>query len=88
MKKNIQETQINLIIEGVKNHLLSDLKKLITSTKAEDYLSRNQVAKMLEISLSTLWLWTKKGTLKSYQIEGRTYYKRSEVENAFVELKN
>jgi hypothetical protein len=42
---------------------------------------------MLKIDLSSVHNWTKKGILTSYQIGGRVYYKRAEVESAIIELK-
>ena len=74
------------IIEGVKTQL-QDLKKHFQPKEPNEYLTRNEVAEMLKIDLSSLWNWTKKGILTSYQIGGRVYYKRTEIENAIIELK-
>ena len=41
---------------------------------------------MLQIDLSSVHNWTKKGTLTAYQIGGRVYYKRVEIETAIVQL--
>ena len=66
---------------------LQDLKKHFQPKEPNDYLTRVEVAKMLKIDLSSVHNWTKKGILTSYQIGGRVYYKRSEIENAIIELK-
>ncbi len=42
---------------------------------------------MLDINLTTLNNWTNRGALTSYGIQGRVYYKRDEVERAFIKLK-
>ena len=42
---------------------------------------------MLHIDLKTLKNWTKNRVLTSYGIQRRVYYKRDEVERAFIELK-
>ena len=76
----------NAIIEGVKSQL-QDLKKHFQPKEPNEYLTRVEVAEMLKIDLSSVHNWTKKGILISYQIRGRVYYKRQEVENAIVELK-
>ena len=76
----------NAIIEGVKTQL-QDLKKHFQPKEPNEYLTRVEVAEMLKIDLSSVHNWTKKGILISYQIGGRVYYKRAEVENAIVELK-
>jgi len=66
---------------------LQDLKKHFQPKKPNEYLTRNEVAEMLKIDLSSVHNWTKKGILISYQIGGRVYYKRSEVESAIIQLK-
>jgi hypothetical protein len=51
------------------------------------YLTREDVANLLQINVSSVFNWTKKGTLKSYQLEGRIYYKLHEIEEAMTALK-
>lgn len=65
---------------------IDELKKSFQPKTPEEYLTRTQTAELLKINLSTLYLWTKKGRLKSYGISGKVYYKRSEVESAMIEL--
>ncbi|UAM98748.1 helix-turn-helix domain-containing protein [Polaribacter litorisediminis] len=95
MQKNAQSIQFvqvtpeqlqHAIIQGVKLQLDS-LKEHFQPKEPNTYLTRSDVAKMLKIDLSSVHNWTKKGTLKSYQISGRVYYKLAEVENSIVELK-
>lgn len=76
----------NAIIEGV-NNKLQDLKTHFEPKTPNEYLTRNEVAKMLKIHLDSVRNWTKKGILQSYQIAGRVYFKRAEVENAIIKLK-
>jgi transposase len=64
-----------------------EFKELYKPKKVNTYLTRSDVAKMLKIDLSSVYNWTRKGTLKSYQISGRVYYKLAEIESAIVELK-
>lgn len=73
------------ITDNVKGQL-EELKKSFQPKTPEEYLTRTQTAKLLNINLSTLYLWTKKGILQSYGISGKVYYKRSEVESALIEL--
>jgi len=73
-------------IEFLKSEIV-DLKKNFQPIEPTEYLTRNDVAKMLHVNLSTIHNWTKGKRLKSYGIGGRVYYKRQEVENAIVELK-
>lgn len=51
-----------------------------------ELLDKKETAKLLKVSVSSIWLWTKKGKLKSYGIEGRVYYKRAEVLAALNEI--
>ena len=75
----------NEIIKGVKTEL-EQLKKDFQPKQPSEYLTRNEVAEMLKIDLSSVHNWTKKGKLKAYGIGGSVYYKRDEVENSIIEL--
>ena len=75
------------LIDTTVQKRLEDLKKNFQPKEPTEYLTRNDVAEMLKIDLSSVHNWSKKGILKAYQISGRVYYKRTEVENAIVELK-
>ena len=77
---------IDLIDETVKKRL-EDLKKNFEPKKPNEYLTRNGVAEMLSVDLSTIHNYTKRHLLQAYQIGGRVYYKRDEVELAIVKLK-
>ena len=69
------------IIEGV-NSKLEDLKKNFQPKEPEELLTRNEVAELFKVDLSSVHNWTKKGQLISYGIPGssRVYYKRSDIE--------
>lgn len=78
---------IDLIDETVKNRL-EDLKKTFQPKEPAEFLTRNEVAKMLSVNLSTIHNYCKRKILEPYQIGSRVYFKRSEVEQALVKLKN
>lgn len=92
MAETIQLIQVtpeqlqNAIIEGVKTQL-QDLKKHFEPKTPTEYLTRVEVAELLKIDLSSVHNWTKKGILTAYQIGGRVFYKRTEIEKAIVQLK-
>jgi DNA-directed RNA polymerase specialized sigma24 family protein len=65
---------------------LDALRKDFQPREPEEFLSRQQVADMLDINLGTLHNWTKRGKLKAYGIAGRVYYKRAEVASALTPL--
>lgn len=78
------------ILNGVKN-IIDELKKDYQPKQPEEYMTRDEVVSLLKINLSTLWSWTKKGKLTAYGIKGegnRVYYKRSEIQEALIELKH
>ena len=76
----------SLLMEGVQQ-VINQIREEFQPKTPTQYLTRKQVAKMLDINLTTLNNWTNRGALTSYGIQGRVYYKRDEVERAFIELK-
>lgn len=65
-----------------------DLRKDLLNQKANDeLLTREETCNFLKINSSTLWAWTNKGKVKAYGIANRRYYKRSELNEALIELK-
>ena len=75
----------NRIFSRLKNEL-ETLKKEFQPKEPTEFLTRHEVRDLLKIDLSSVHNWTKKGKLKAYQISGRVYYKRSEVEAAIQPL--
>lgn len=73
------------IEQGIENQL-QDFLKHFQPKQPTEYLTRQEVAELLKVDLSTVHNWTKKGKLKSYGIEGRVYYKRQEVESSIIAL--
>jgi len=83
-----QQQQANLFKEGLKSELEVFKKELLHENANDEILTREQVADMLDINLSTLWHWQCKGKIKAYGISGsRRYYKRSEIIEAMKLLK-
>ncbi len=89
--KSVQFIQVtpeqlqDAIIQGVRSQL-EDLKKHFKPKTPNQYLTRQQVAEMFSVDISTVHNWTKKGILIAYQIGGRVLYLRKEVEKAIVKL--
>lgn len=75
----------SLLMEGVQQ-VINQIREEFQPKTPTEYLTRKQVAKMLDINLTTLNNWTKKRILTSYAIQGRVYYKRDEVEKAIIKL--
>ncbi|MCK7589274.1 helix-turn-helix domain-containing protein [Subsaxibacter sp. CAU 1640] len=68
----------NLIDEKLKEQL-DDLKKNFTPKEPEEFMSRNETAKLLKISLVTLHDWINKGILHPYKMGNKTYFSRKEI---------
>lgn len=75
----------NAIITGVKNQL-EQLKKEFQPKEPTEYLTRHEVKELLNVDLSTVHNWTKRGKLRAYGIGNRVYYKRHEVEQSIKPL--
>ena len=79
--EQFQET----IISGVKIEL-EKLTKQFQPKEPTQYLTRNEVKQLLNVDLSTIHNWQKKGKIRAYGIGARVYFKRHEVEQAIKPL--
>jgi excisionase family DNA binding protein len=74
--------------EELTNKILNGVKKILKNSEHEEVsevlLDRREAAKILSVSLVTLWDWTRKDIIPSYRIGNQVRYKRSEI---FVSLK-
>lgn len=73
------------ILNGVQIQI-DKLKKEFQPKIPTEYMTRNEVKNLLNVDLSTIWNWQKKGKLKAYGIGSRVYYKRHEVEQSIKPL--
>jgi hypothetical protein len=79
-----QELQMQ-ITEGVKIQLENFLKHF-TPKQPNEYLTRQEVAKMLSVDISTVHNYCKRKILQPKGIGGRVYFLRSEVEASLKPL--
>ena len=56
------------------------------SETLKEILSVKEVCELLGINRTTLWNWEKKGTVKSFGIEGRKFFKRSQILEMLIPL--
>lgn len=56
-----------------------ELEEAVISDKVETYPTPKQVGEILQVDLTTLWRWNKKGYLVPLEIGGKRRYKMSEV---------
>lgn len=73
------------ITKGVKEQLNTFLEHY-KPQQPNDYLTRQQVAKMFDVDLSTVHNWCKNGKLKPLGIGARVYFLRSDVEQCLTPL--
>jgi hypothetical protein len=73
------------ISNGVKVQLQEFLKHFKPVQPAE-YLTRQQVAKMFDVDLSTIHNWSKSGKLKPLGIGSRVYFLRADIEACLIPL--
>ena len=64
-----------LLIAEVKR----ELEQTIADEKAETYLSRDKVMKVLDVSAATLWRWQRQNYLVPINVGGKRRYRRSDV---------
>jgi hypothetical protein len=78
--------ELSEILKEALKEQINEIKNSIP--QSEQLLTREQTADLLNVNLSTLWAWTKKGKLLSYGIGNKVFYKRSEIENSLIPLNN
>jgi len=78
---------INITEQELKEGLMKEFRKELEALKENykpkeptEYLTRKKTSELLDINLSTLWNWTKKGIIQAYGAGNRVYYKRSDIE--------
>jgi excisionase family DNA binding protein len=59
-----------------------------TILQPEEYLTVKDVADLFHISIATVNNWRREGIIVAYQIGGKIFFKRSEIENSLVQLKS
>jgi hypothetical protein len=73
------------ILKGVKIQLENFLKHF-TPKQPNEYLTRQDVAKMFNVDISTIHNWCKSGKLKPLGLGSRVYFLRSDIEASLTPL--
>jgi excisionase family DNA binding protein len=74
-------------IENIVQKKFDEKFSQLNPSKKWHYMSRQEVAEHLKISLPTLHEWTKEGLLLSYKIGKRVLYRSDEVEESVIKRK-
>ncbi len=85
---SIKIPELEAIIIDCVNSCLVHQKQAVkqATNELEPLLTREEAAKHLKIDLSTLNRWTKKGTIQSYGVGNRVYYKLEDIKKALIKL--
>lgn len=75
------------ILESVQDCLNAFVKDMQNPNK-DTLLTRYETAKMLSVSLVTLWSWTKKNVITAHRIGNQVRYKKSDVLLALQKMNN
>lgn len=75
----------NEILTGVKSQI-DDLKNHFQPKEPNEYLTRQEVAAMFNVDLSTIHNWCKSKKLNPLGIGKRVYFLRSEIEQSLKPL--
>lgn len=73
------------ITAGVKNQL-DDFLKHFKPKLPNEYLTRQEVAQMFNVDLSTVHNWSKSKKLNPLGLGSRVYFLRSEIETSLIPL--
>lgn len=88
---SIENISVEELTEIIADKLVDKLEKriatLISNQNDDELLTREEAAKILKTSYTTLWHWTKKEILIAYRIGNRIYYKRGEITKALAKSK-
>ena len=78
-----------LVKNGVEEALLNykELQNSNTLSGESDVINRKAITEMFGVSLVTVHSWMTKGILPHYKMNGRTYFKKSEVMQAMKQVK-
>ena len=73
-------------IINTQNEILKALEKQPEQSQGKEVLNYNEACEFLGVARPTLWRWEKAGKIKSYGIEGKRFYKRTELMEALIPL--
>lgn len=82
------EISLANLIEAIDYSVKSTRKELeqqITDANTETYPSPEQVTKILNVDMSTLWRWQQKGYLVPIKVGGKRRYKMSDIKQILSE---
>ncbi|SDE48431.1 helix-turn-helix domain-containing protein [Riemerella columbipharyngis] len=78
-------THPDALVQEIKEAIIPELEQRLSKQfqpkEPTQYLTRKEVCELLDINLSTLHRWMKKGKITAYGLGNRVYFKRKEIED-------
>ena len=71
---------LKAIFEEWKNEQSENERKQAQEAQKDEYLTVEQVGKLLDVSKPTLWRWAKVGYLKPVKVGHKNFYRKSDID--------
>ncbi|MCH7724462.1 MAG: helix-turn-helix domain-containing protein [Bacteroidetes bacterium] len=83
----IGENDLKVIIEDAVRKIMLELKENTSEGEVDEWLTSQQVCKLLHISKSTLVNYRKKNLITSHKLEGRLLFSHTEILSKIKKLR-
>ncbi len=80
--------ELKEVIQNAISDSMATIQSKLQPKKPDEYLTRQEVADLFKVDLSTIHNWCKQGKLKPYGIGSRVYFLRSDIDNCLIPLNN
>lgn len=80
--------ELKEVIQNAINDTMATFQQTLQPKRSDEYLTRQEVADLFKVDLSTIHNWCKQGKLKPYGIGSRVYFLRSDIDNCLIPLNN
>ena len=84
----IQKTSLSDLRTMLCETIEEYLRPITVEKKVSGILTRQEAARMLNVSLPTLHFWTKEGIIKGTRIGSRVRYRLTDIEAALVDIES
>ncbi|MBB6372556.1 helix-turn-helix domain-containing protein [Chryseobacterium shigense] len=76
----LMQIDINSFGQFIQKLVREELEKIIpVQSEEKEFYTREETAKLLNVSLTTLFHWNNQGVLKAKKLGKRVYYSKSDV---------
>ena len=82
----IEKTSLSELRTMISKTVEEIIRPVVVEKKISGVLTRQEAARMLNVSLPTLHFWTKEGIVKGTRVASRVRYRLEDVEAALVDI--